>query len=267
LPEWGNAAGIIIDEVLNRNGGGALLLRNLTFITTPKEFSLFWKSCCNSSASMEPAVYVSFGANREQEDGLDLATNIPAQNLLPCHNEMAYNPQPPTKIGLFCLQDAFEGGESLLAKNNILTKTIPTEVKEFTKKHQGVLYVRKYHDADKPVTSHQEGSFMSWQEKCQTGSNGKAAAVSFFLDLGFKEEDISFDSDNNLIVTFIHSGFIIGDDGEENWFNIVDTGMITAADGTPYPKELIEGMVCELLYILRCIQICLNTHRNNYLST
>jgi hypothetical protein len=243
LIEWGNAAGIIIDEVLNRNaGGGALLLRNLTFISTSKEFSVFWKSCCNSSALMDPAYYVPFGANREQDDRIYLATNIPANKVFSCHNEMAYNPKPPGKIALFCVQDAFEGGESILAQNNILTKMISMEVKDFTKAHGGVAYVRKYHDADKPVTSHQKGSFMSWQDKCQTGLKGIAAAVLFFLDLGFKEADIQFDPDNNLTVKFIHPGFIIGDDGEENWFNIVDTGFFTTADGTPYPKELIEGM-------------------------
>jgi hypothetical protein len=242
LPEWGNAAGNFIDEVLNRDGHVALLLRNLTFITTPKEFSLFWKSCCDSSAYMEPSTYESFGVDRYQEDGVDFVTPVPPQNVFSCHNEMSYNPVPPTKVALFCLQDALEGGESLLAPNKYLTKKISKEIKEFTKKHQGVLYTRKYHDAEKPATSHQKGSFMSWQDKCKTGSNGKAAVVSYFLGLGFTEKDIKFDSDDNLTVTFLHPGFIIGDDGEEQWFNIVDSGMCTAGDGTPYPKDLFDGV-------------------------
>lgn len=72
------------------------------------------------------------------------------------------------------------------------------------------------------------------------GSNGKAGAISYFLKLGFKKEDIQFDQENNLTVTFIHPGFIIGDDGQEIWYNNVVTGINTAGDGTPYPKELIE---------------------------
>lgn len=179
----------MIDEVLNRNPGDALLLRNMTFISTSKDFSVFWKSC---SASMDPVYYNTFGPDREQDNGIDLATNFPPNILLSCHNEMAYNPQPPGKFALFCLQDAFEGGETILAKNSILTKMISMEVKEFTKAHGGVAYVRKYHDADKPVTSHQKGSSMSWQDKCRTGDI--AAARLYFLDLGFKDEDIQFDS-------------------------------------------------------------------------
>lgn len=66
-----------------------------------------------------------------------------------------------------------------MAKNSDVTKSISKEIKEFTKNHGGVLYVRKYHDAEKKVTKnafegedrYQKGlSTMSWQARCQTGN-------------------------------------------------------------------------------------------------
>lgn len=74
------------------------------------------------------------------------------------------------------------------------------------------------------------------------GTSGKARAISYFLERGFKKEDLQFDEENNLIVKFIHPGFIIADDGQEIWFNIADLGLFTTGDGTPYPKELLEGI-------------------------
>lgn len=118
LLEWGAAARIIIDKASNRSDhSGALLFRNLTFITTAAEFTAFWKSCCNHGISLEPAFYEPFGPKREQDDEVDLATNISHEIILNCHNEMVYNPQPCRKIALFCLQDAIEGKRILLQKN------------------------------------------------------------------------------------------------------------------------------------------------------
>lgn len=49
-----------------------------------------------------------------------------------------------------------------------MTETISKEMKEFTKNHGGVLYIRKYYD-DEKITSNDHTS-MSWQTKCKTGT-------------------------------------------------------------------------------------------------
>ena len=36
--------------------------------------------------------------------GIDMATNVPPQFLLLCHNEMCYNPQTIERIALYCIQ-------------------------------------------------------------------------------------------------------------------------------------------------------------------
>lgn len=83
---------------------------------------------------------------------------------------------------------------------------------------------------------------LSWQDKCltkSTGEKGRFEAKSFFRDLDFKHDDLTFDEDGNLNVKNILPGFIMND-GEEVWFNIIDTGGFTAGDGTPFPKELLD---------------------------
>ena len=39
---------------------------------------------------------MSFGSDRIKDCGIDLATNIPKEFILPCHNEMVYNPMVTT---------------------------------------------------------------------------------------------------------------------------------------------------------------------------
>lgn len=116
--------------------------------------------------------------------GIDLATNTPAPQFLAPHNEMIYNPQPNDVIGLYCLQEADAGGESLMVWNRDyansvpagalsyqclptsygmpgrrdwcsygrrrLTCMMPSALKDFVIEHGGIAYERKYHDASRP---------------------------------------------------------------------------------------------------------------------
>jgi Taurine catabolism dioxygenase TauD, TfdA family len=109
LAEWGKAARITIDEALPRCG--VLLLRNLKFVHSAADFAKFWEGCCSDmgKGSWEPATYHGWGVNRDQEDGVDLPTKVPASIVFSCHNENVYSPRPPSRICLFCLKDAVEG--------------------------------------------------------------------------------------------------------------------------------------------------------------
>ena len=109
LAEWGKAARITIDEALPRCG--VLLLRNLNFVHSAADLAKFWEGCCSDmgKGSWEPFTYHGWGVNRDQEDGVDLPTKVPASIVFSCHNENVYSPRPPSRICLFCLKDAVEG--------------------------------------------------------------------------------------------------------------------------------------------------------------
>ena len=66
---------------------GALRFRNLQLIKNATQFSQFWNAVVAHSG-MQSMKYLPFGGNRLQQDGIDLATNIPGSLILPPHNEM-----------------------------------------------------------------------------------------------------------------------------------------------------------------------------------
>ena len=134
----------------------------------------------------------------------------------------------PSRIALFCLQDAEIGGESLVTTNKLLTKNIPIEIKNYIKNCGGVLYERNYYDLNnnnnKDIKINNPWA-MSWQEKCGisisnnnnnndkndyniNNNNDREKAINYFLKLKFEKEKIVFDENGNLKITFVHPGFI-----------------------------------------------------------
>lgn len=120
----GGEARSVIEEALPRTG--AVLLRGLP-MRSPEAFSHFWKGFLNAPPALEEGRYNSLGPSggRQKLSGIDLATNVPPPFLLLCHNEMCYNPQTVGRIALYCVQDAPEGGETILARNRDLSSNLP----------------------------------------------------------------------------------------------------------------------------------------------
>jgi len=148
---WGAAARAVIDDWLPKTG--AVLFRNLP-IFRANDFKEFWEGCKNGKQNDVPWVpipYIPVNAPRAQLDGVDLATNIPPNMILPCHNELAYNPRPAGRIALYCLQEAAQGGETLVAWNSDITELVPPELLDFLEAHGGIPYDRTYHDAKQPA--------------------------------------------------------------------------------------------------------------------
>jgi Taurine catabolism dioxygenase TauD, TfdA family len=274
LAEWGKAARATIDEALPRCG--VLVLRNLNFVHSAADLTKFWEGCCSDTGngSWEPAIYHGWGVDRDQEDGVDLPTKVPASVVFPCHSENAYSPRPPSKICLFCLKDAEEGkqnilysvlqrdhdfimlsateqsispgGESLIARSQDITDALSDDIKDFMRAHGGIRYVTRYHnaanDAEKVKLASARSTFgLSWQTKCAMES--KEDVRRNFLRFGFEPQNVVFDEDDNLTVTFTTSGFMrdVYTD-KQVWFNCVDFGTIDAADGTPFPKEMLDEL-------------------------
>jgi len=170
LLDLARAARSIVD--LNLSKPGAVLFRNLdSVISSPHDFKEFWSYCCEDG-SWTPAKYLPYGPSRSQLEHVDLATNIPAQNALPPHNEMSYNPKPPSRIAFYCLHPAKQGGETLVVKNEQLADSVRKEVQDAVSESGGLLYVRQYSSRKRNATG------MPWQEKCGTDSMDEAVSSS-----------------------------------------------------------------------------------------
>lgn len=227
------------------NKSDAVLFRNLNCrIQSAEDFASFWNGCLKGEGGWKPMKYVPFGKERKKLNGLDLVTPFPPNFPLPCHNEMAYNPKPAGKIAFFCLQNATQGGETILARNADLTNCVGKEIQEFVRSRGGIGYIRTYYDQDQVDSGTSPQGFLSWQEKC--GTLREEEAIAFFKNLGFSDNDIQFDENRTMTVQNIHSGFIQNDDAdsgnEELWFNILSTGMVKLADGSSLPSKLLNAL-------------------------
>ena len=88
LASWGEVARGVIEEALPKTG--AVLLRGLP-MRSAEDFSHFWKGHLSTTPALEEGRYNSLGPSggRDKLSGIDLATNVPPQFLLLCHNEVS----------------------------------------------------------------------------------------------------------------------------------------------------------------------------------
>jgi hypothetical protein len=242
LRALGEAARRTMEELLPTTG--ALLFRGLP-MRSPEGFSHFWKGCLAAAPALEEGTYSSLGpsAGRAKLSGIDLATNVPPEFLLLCHNELCYNPRTVGRIALYCIQEAAGGGETVVARNADLGRTLPPSVGEWVREHGGLVYSRTFFDANhqQVLTSGAQGS---WQDKCALPKDApREAAVSHFKAMGFVDAQLAWDDDGGLTVSNAHPGYRVDEaSGEEVWWNIAHTGSIKAADGTPFPKRLVADI-------------------------
>lgn len=109
-------------------------------------------------------------------DGIYTATEYPAHQRIPLHNEMSYARIWPRTLAFFCQQPASSGGQTPLCDSRRVFAALDTTIrKKFT--HHGVLYVRHY------PKSQQQGLGLSWQETFQTQSQDGVEAQCNALQL------------------------------------------------------------------------------------
>jgi len=207
------------------------------------EFSVFWKAVLSVAPEWEEGTYCSNGpsAGRPKLDGIDMATNVPPQFLLLCHNEMAYNPMTVEQIALYCIQDAPVGGESLITRNKDLLQSLSPTTLKFLKERGGITYTRDFYDARKPPLVKTPG-VGSWQEKCGLPDDaGEEECNAFWKKMGFGDDDIVWGEGGNLHVKNYHPGVVPDPEtGEDVWWNVIHTGSFKATDGTPFSKKMVE---------------------------
>lgn len=80
--------------------------------------------------------------------GVYTATEYPAHQTIPLHNEQAYTRTWPMKAWFYCVTAATEGGETPIADSRAIYRRIPVAIRE--RFAPGILYVRNYGDFDVP---------------------------------------------------------------------------------------------------------------------
>jgi len=106
---------------------------------------------------------------------------------------------------LLCFESAPEGGETLLTRNADLTVSV--DLQRLVRAHGGIAYRREYYDAAADVAPNPMQKVMgTWQSK--TGTEDRGEAAKFFTDIGFNNEEVSFDDDGTLVVQNVRSGFV-----------------------------------------------------------
>jgi alpha-ketoglutarate-dependent taurine dioxygenase len=136
LAAWAGERAEFLERSLNQ--AGALLFRGFG-VTTAERFQqvigavtprlLEYKERSTPRASVSGEIYT--------------ATEYPADQLIPLHNENAYAHEFPRKLWFCCLQPAEEGGETPLADSREVFRGISQDTRaRFIEK--GVMYVRNY---------------------------------------------------------------------------------------------------------------------------
>ncbi len=95
--------------------------------------------------------------------GVYTATEYPAHQSIPLHNEQAYTRQWPMKAWFHCVTPAAEGGETPIADSRAIYRRMPASIRD--RFAPGVIYVRNYGDFDVP-----------WQQVFNTESRQEVEA-------------------------------------------------------------------------------------------
>jgi alpha-ketoglutarate-dependent taurine dioxygenase len=171
LAEWAKSQRQLIQSRLTEHG--AILFRDFN-INSVEKFRRF-----TQSVSPTLLKYKERSTPRTEVGGeIYTATEYPADQQIPLHNENAYSFEWPLKLWFVCLQPAQQGGETPIADSRRVTRLLDPKIKErFVQKK--VMYVRNYG----------EGIDLSWQTAFQTAD--EAAVEEYcrraFIDFEWRE--------------------------------------------------------------------------------
>jgi hypothetical protein len=199
---------------------GALLIRGLN-ISNSDEFGqvlkmLFGEDLANYTYRSTPRTEVN--------SRVYTATEYPASEVIPQHNENAYSNAWPMRIGFVCLIPAAKMGNTPISDSRVAYNEIPKEIREEFERKK-IMYVRNYSDMDLP-----------WQEVFQTDTK---AEVEKFC----KENRLEYEwTENGLRTKQVNQASIQHPVTKEKlWFNQAHLFHVSNLD-----KELQEGLI-ELL--------------------
>lgn len=143
LLDWAERNRESVERLLQANG--ALLIRGLRVLGSHQFGSLL-----TSLFGAELIQYRYRSTPRTELRGnVYTATEYPAHEVIPQHNENSYSRSWPHRIGFLCMLPSHTGGETPIADSQAVYARISPAVRaQFEEK--GVMYVRNYSDLDLP---------------------------------------------------------------------------------------------------------------------
>lgn len=132
------------------------------------------------------------------------ASEYPAHQTIPLHNEMSYTNCWPSLVAFYCQKKAASGGFTLLANSARVFQHIPVEIREKFIKNN-ITYVRNYG----------EELDLSWQEVFQTESKNVVEAFCKASDIEYKWINERYLRTRQTCQAIIHHPT----SGEPIWFN------------------------------------------------
>jgi alpha-ketoglutarate-dependent taurine dioxygenase len=153
---------------------GAILFRGFA-LRGREAFAEFIRATANGDL----LAYTNRSTPRTEVGGnLYTATEYPANQFIPLHNENSYQSSWPLKIYFFCVSAPAQGGATPLADSRKVFARIPSELREEFASRR-VMYVRNYGD----------GLDLSWQKVFQTSERSEVEAFCRREGLEFEWKD------------------------------------------------------------------------------
>lgn len=204
-----------VDRYLSMNG--ALLVRGLP-LTGADDFGQLLT--CLFGQDLAGYVYRST-PRTELHHHVYSATEYPASESIPQHNENAYSNCWPMRIGFFCLVKAARMGNTPISDSRRVYELIPSEIREEFEQRK-IMYVRNYGDVDLP-----------WTEVFQTNDKAEVEAYCRSNRLAFEWTESGLRTKQVNAATAIHPHT-----GEKVWFNQAHLFHVSSLSA-----ELQEGLL------------------------
>jgi alpha-ketoglutarate-dependent taurine dioxygenase len=241
---WFRDNGESIDALITRTG--ALVLRGFA-VTATAVFSELMREY--GSPAFGYAAGVS--SRRRLVDRVYESTNVPKEDVMMFHQEMAYLPNYPLRLAFYCQTPPVSGGETLLADMRKVMRALPAQFVQSIQ-DRGVLYTTNFRDRDRSSgNSYLDIVHRPWQDTFSTESRPEAEATCRAIGLGAAWLD-----DDSLSVTYRAPGIISHPQtGERAWFNMISTYDLNQqnigdrvrlyevhyGDARPWPFEVAYG--------------------------
>ncbi|MCJ8270726.1 MAG: TauD/TfdA family dioxygenase [Psychrosphaera sp.] len=209
-----------INRLLDDNG--ALLIRGLK-IHGSKQFAQMLG--CIFGGELLEYTYRST-PRMSLRNNIYTATEYPANQIIPQHNENAYSRQWPNRIGFVCMIESKTGGETPIGSSRFVYQNLPSEIRERFEA-LGILYVRNYFELDLP-----------WTEVFQTQDKAEVEAYCRENQLEFEWIGSGLRTKQVNPATAVHPAT-----GETLWFN--QAHLFHVSNLEPATREMLLATVGE----------------------
>jgi alpha-ketoglutarate-dependent taurine dioxygenase len=153
------------------------------------------------------------------------ATEYPASQVIPQHNENSYSRHWPLRIGFLCMVPSATGGETPIGSSEAVYDMLPERLRARFEEH-GVMYVRNYSTLDLP-----------WSVVFQTEDRQEVEAYCRQNELSFEWLD-----DGSLRTTQVNPATAVHPTtGQKLWFNQAHLFHVTSL-GDDMAKTLLASL-------------------------